>query len=546
MRIFLLLFLVFFAFEAKADKALETILQAPVVRVGDSVLDRAALNAFYLSRKFDRAWDEKAKAVLDVLSAASAQGLNPHDYHVDEISSRLNEKDQAGRAVLDLLISDSLMRYVADVHVGRVSPRQLAGERFRKQQSIDPVAAVAEAAVATDVTAYLNSILPRSAEYQGLVALLAMLRAMPDWPQIADGPRLEKGREATRVGQLRARLAATGELGEAAPTGKKFDAALEAALKVYQQGAGLHADGVAGKETMNTLNVTRSARIQQVLANMERMRWLPPDLGARSIVVNVPGFELTAYEAGQPVFQMATIVGRDERRTPIFSDNIQYLEFNPVWHVPPTIVREDILPHMAENPFYAKEHKNVSIYHDGVEVDPLTVDWARVDVRTYRMRAPPGPQNPLGTVKFMFPNRFSVYLHDTSERDKFAKDMRALSSGCVRVSDPAKLTNWLLADKDGWNEAKRLEIMALEKQRRIDMKTPVPVHLIYLTAWLRADGKPAFRRDIYNFDMELAGALTAASAQPRPMAVSMIRGSLGRPQIDPVNDPNEKVEVAAP
>ena len=293
------------------------------------------------------------------------------------------------------------------------------------------------------------------------------------------------------------------------------------------------------------LNIPVEYRIKQTIANMERLRWQPDDLGQRYVYVNVPAYHLVASSNGQINLSMKVVVGRPQRATPIFSDSIRMVEFNPDWHVPPTIAREDVLPHLRDNPYYALEVKNVRMYQNGVEVDPATVDWHTADIRKFRLRAPPGPRNPLGTVKFLFPNRFDVYLHDTSEPSLFVKNDRALSSGCVRVADPASLANWLLGpDQANWSEERRARIMASERQTRLIMKTPVPVYLAYVTAWLSQNQLPAFRPDIYDLDGELIKAIDDVSSKPRRMVATMARANAGT-QIDPtVND--GPVQVAAP
>lgn len=532
---------------ALADEALKAALAQPAVEVEQRVLDRAALEAVYAPRHYDLLWTDsaKAEAVFKTLAAAAQQGLNPADYHVEAIAARLPARGQE----LDLLLTDALMRYAVDVRVGRVSPRQVKGFRYNRPQVLDPVAVVNAALAAPDLPAYLAALLPRSPVYQGLVQVLAKLRlleATGGWPTLSDGRKLEPGDVSSRIIELRKRLAATGELGDAQLVeDRTYDSALVAAVKAWQGRNGLDPDGVVGRGTRAMLNVPVEYRIRQAIANMERLRWQPDDLGTRYVYVNVPAYHLIAASNGQVNLSMKVVVGRPARATPIFSDNIRMVEFNPDWHVPPTIAREDVLPHLRENPYYALEVKNVRMYRNGAEVDPATVDWSTANIRDYRLRAPPGPRNPLGTVKFLFPNRFDVYLHDTSEPRLFVKSERALSSGCVRVADPAGLANWLLGpDQASWSEERRTRILASERQTRLIMKTPVPVYLAYITAWLGQNQLPAFRPDIYELDGELMKAIDDVAAKPRRMVATMARANAGA-QIDPtVND--GPVQVAAP
>ncbi len=536
---------------ARADTALQAVLAAPAILVGNEVLDRPALQAVYGTGNFEPLWLEqgaaghKVETVLATLENAAEHGLNPADYHVDALKSRLGTQDRSERLVLDLLLTDGLMRYASDVRVGRVSPRQVRGERFVRPQTLDPVALVQQAATAPDLKAFLTLLPPHAPLYWGQVHLLAKLRQMPDWPVVPDGRKLQKGDTSPRVEALRQRLAATGELAQAAPQGATFDAHLEAAVKAWQERSGLEPDGVVGRSSLALLNTPRAVRIDQVLANMERQRWLPDSLGSRYVIVNIPAYHLDAVSEGQVALSMKTIVGRPERPTPIFSDTIRFVEFNPSWGVPSTIAREDILPKLRQDPGYALAHKNVRIYRDGAEVDPWSVDWHSANIRNYSLRAPPGPRNPLGTVKFLFPNSFDVYLHDTSEPAKFAEYARSFSSGCVRVSNPAELANWLLADKPGWSDTKRQQILDSHRQTRLTMENPVPVWLTYTTAWMDENGLPVFRADLYNRDPDLAAAIRTAEAQPRRLVVSMTRATAGQPAVDPTALPGD-IPQAAP
>lgn len=534
----------------RADNAIENLLVSPVAVLSGQNVDAAALRQVYMPVGFERLWRRQAQveAVLEVLSAAGAHALNPDDYHVSTIRALDGEPQQA--LARDLLLTEGLMRYIADVRGGVVNPRNLKGERFSPLQVVDPVKLVQEAAKADDLKAFLAALPPRSPVYAGLVRLLAKLQqdeAAGGWPVLADGPKIEPGENSRRIVTLRRRLAATGELGSAANDDSPlYDKALVEAVKAYQADNGLTADGVVGRGTRAMLNVPLAQRIAQVKANLERLRWQPDDLGDRYVYVNIPGYEMVAGTRDKVDLNMKVIVGRPKRATPIFADNIRMVEFNPDWHVPPTIAREDVLPHLIEDPNYALEHKNVRIYRDGHEVDPHTVDWRKANIRDYRLRAEPGPRNPLGTVKFLFPNRFDVYLHDTNERNLFTKDERAMSSGCVRIADPDAFANWLLgADQDNWSDERRQKILDSRKQTRLILRNPVPVYLVYITAWQGDDGQPAFRPDIYDLDGPLAEALATPDTPARRLTRIMARAAARNAPAEPVV-PAEEIIKAAP
>ena len=536
---------------AMANPALQATLAAPTLEADGQALDRVALDAVYAKFGYEPLWvntEGRVEAIRHVLSEAARHGLQPSDYNIDAITKRIAGADVADRIALDMLLTDGLLRYIVDVRVGRVSPRQVQGEEFTRPQLIDPVQVISNAYAAPDFAGFLDTIAPQSPVYRGLIDVLAKLRAIEaagGWKPLPDAPKIEPGQNLASIITLRNRLAATGELGQAEHNQSRvYDRKLVEAVKAYQTRSGLKADGIIGKGTRASLNVSVGDRIRQTLASMERLRWQPDQLGERYVYVNVPAYQLIAASNGKIDLNMKVIVGRPKRPTPIFNDQIRMVDFNPVWHVPPTIAREDILPHLREDPTYALVHKDVHIYQNGVEIDPSTVNWHNANIRDYRLRAPPGPRNPLGTVKFLFPNQFDVYLHDTSEPDKFAEYERGLSSGCVRISDPTAMANWLLtADQPNWSEERRVRIMDSAKQTRIMLKTPVPVYLAYITAWLE-DGIPVFRPDIYEQDKILSDVLLAAQARPRRLAASLAIKRVH--QAETLVVPVEPVQQAAP
>jgi murein L,D-transpeptidase YcbB/YkuD len=482
-----------------------------------------------------------AEQVAAILATADRHGLIPADYHALPIATLLAEQKDAAR--LDQLLTEGLLRYISDVRVGRLSPQSFKAERHQLRPRTDIVPlflAVAQAQTEQERQTTLEALPPAHAEYKGLVQALAALKVQQaqstDWPKLPEGPKLEPNKSYPVIPLLRQRLGVVAPDTTTQKNDKLFDAALVEAVKAYQKANGLEPDGVVGAKTRASLNMSLQDRIDEVLVNMERVRWLPVDLGARRVVVNIPAQHLKVWDNHQVIMEMDTIIGRPARPTPSFSDNIRMLEFNPSWTVPPTIVREDILPHLYTDPTYPKLHKNVDIYKDGVMIDPATVDWKAVNVSSYRMKAPPGPQNPLGTVKFLFPNGFDVYLHDTSERDKFAKPDRALSSGCVRVAKPYELADWLMSNdrgsdpaQGGWTTQKRDEILASAKQTRLVLKQTVPVYLVYLTAtWNDASQQPAFYADLYNRNEPMRAVLNGTGPSKLTPVANRLNNTLER------------------
>jgi murein L,D-transpeptidase YcbB/YkuD len=317
----------------------------------------------------------------------------------------------------------------------------------------------------------------------------------------------------TAVPALRARLAATGDLDPAAaPDAGVFGAALEAAVKRFQARHGLAVDGIVGRKTYRALNVPVAARIRQIAVNMERWRWLPADLGERSVRVNIAGFTVDVIRHGETVLSMRAVVGTPYRKTPVFTGRMTYIDVNPTWTVPPTILKTDILPELRADPGYLAEH-DMTLYAgwqaDSPVVDPETIDWSTVsaDAFPYRIVQAPGPTNPLGRVKFMFPNRHHVYLHDTPKRGLFEKNVRTFSSGCIRVERPVALAAELLDGVPGWSRARIADLMAAGTRKRVRLPDPWPVHVTYTTVWRAADGTIQFRNDIYGRDKRLARML---------------------------------------
>jgi len=292
-----------------------------------------------------------------------------------------------------------------------------------------------------------------------------------------------------------------------------FSPDLEAAVKRFQARHGLDEDGIVGAATMRALNVSAAARVRQIRLNMERWRWLPQDLGARHLIVNIAGFALRLVDHEQEIMRMRVVAGQPYRQTPVFSDTISYLVLNPYWHVPHRIAVEDKLPLIKQNPDYlAQQHMTLlrGWGADAQVIDPATVDWSAVtaDNFPYRLRQDPGPQNALGRVKFMFPNRHNVYLHDTPSRSLFTRAERSFSSGCIRLERPLALARYLLADQSAWTAARIQQVLDTNVERTVPLKQKVPVHLQYWTAWAERDGTVHFRRDVYERDASLARALS--------------------------------------
>jgi murein L,D-transpeptidase YcbB/YkuD len=401
---------------------------------------------------------------------------------------------------------------------GRLNPETLDAEWVANRRHRDLAPVLEAASVRDDPGAVLEDLLPTDAAYAMLVDELARLRRIRDaggWPTLTTGPSLRLADEGPRIAELVDRLRLSGDFD--GPTSAVFASSLEGAVKQFQHSHGLLADGIVGTATLQALNTPVEARIDQVIANLERWRWLPEELGEFYVVVNIASFRLDVVRDGQSVLDMRIVVGTPYRRTPVFSDQIRYLVLNPYWEVPNRIAIQDKLPLIKRNPNYLAEQSFTVLQGWGTAeriIDPATVNWASLSQQNfpYRLRQSPGPFNALGRVKFMFPNRFSVYLHDTPARELFDRETRTFSSGCIRLEAPLELAETVLSGDPKWSRAAINAASRAGREQTIQLPTPVPVHLQYWTAWIRrTDGKLQFSNDVYGRDQTVLRALREAA-----------------------------------
>jgi murein L,D-transpeptidase YcbB/YkuD len=340
------------------------------------------------------------------------------------------------------------------------------------------------------------------------------------WDPISEGPAMRKGDRGRRVELLRKHLLLTEDLQfEGEKNRDIFDEDLESAVVRYQRRHGLIADGIVGSDTLIWLNIPADELVKKIRLNMERWRWLARDRGEVYIVINIADFTLDVINNDASELSMRVIVGTNYRKTPVFSSGIKRIIVNPYWYVPPLIAVTDVLPEVKKNPGYLAERK-MRIFRSwnsgSHEIDPATIDWSKVNAKnfTYKLRQDPGPLNPLGKIKFLFPNKFSVYLHDTPARNLFEMTRRGFSSGCIRLEKPVELADYLLKGEEEGKE------VAVEEAKVYYLQKPVPLYLIYWTAWVDNDMQLNFRDDIYNRDGLLSEALNEKPAvmteTPRP------------------------------
>ena len=485
------------------------------------------LTEIYYDNELQPFWIEDGKPgpraadILAVLEDAESQGLNPASYFVDKIHQYWDSQDTAGLVRLDILLTLGMMRYVADQHEGRIEPREVDPELFAtaRDVEVDWDALRQMAFEAPDMKAFLDQQAPPFLQYRELQKKLAEYRALAakgGWPSISAGETLKPGMENPRVDMVRKRLAVTGDLAPENMDSAVFDTALEEAVKRFQQRHNLTPDGAVGKQTLAAMNVPVETRIDQIVLNMERYRWLKRTLmGDRLVAVNIAGFEAVAGKPGKFDVTMPVIVGKTYHETPVFSDTIKYVVFNPYWNLTPSIASNETLPKLKKDSHYLKKH-NMRIFKgwgpDAPELDATKIDWSKVskkDMNRYRVRQDPGPDNALGTLKLVFPNKYNVYLHDTPAHGLFKKEQRAFSHGCIRMDRPAEMAAWVLGGEEkGWSLARVNEIIAGRKRQVVVLDQPVPVYILYRTAFVNPEDHTLyFYEDVYGRDKLLAKAL---------------------------------------
>ena len=488
--------------------------------VADVAVVVEALGPFYRNREYRPAWVgpegvlAEADSLLEAVRTAESQGLVPADYHLPQILSRLAAIRPERLAELDVLLSDAFLRYCLDVRSGRSDPRDADPEWFVFADGLDHMGAL-EAALADDsLHTLLGTLYPPDPRYARLRQALATYRAIAargGWPALEGGGALKAGLQEPSVAVLRQRLRATGDLNSEGG-GELFDEDLENALRGFQLRHGLDSDGVVGVKTRHALNRPVEERIQQIILNLERWRWMPRALGRRHILVNMAGFELRVFEDEEATLSMRVVVGRTYRRTPAFDGSMSYLVLSPYWNVPTSLATRDILPKVQKDPDYLQQ-QGIHVFSDwsenARELDPLAIDWSQISSAgfPYKLRQDPGPMNALGRVKFMFPNRFNVYLHDTPHRELFDRTVRTFSSGCIRLERPLELADYVLRGADGWSPGRIRSAVDGGQRKVVRLPEPLTVFLVYWTAWVEKEGMVHFRDDVYGRDKLLREAL---------------------------------------
>ena len=459
---------------------------------GERICAERSLNAFYDRRDHRLAWNADSTAsLIAAIQRADEDGLQPADYHLAALERVTDDTDR------DYLATDAFLLLAQHLAEGRVDPQSLIREWCIPPRRMDLAAALQTALDANEIEGVLRKLAPQHAGYVRLRAALQFYRDIErtgGWPLVSTGAPLRLGDSGTRVVELRRRLARE-------PIGIEprsfplvntesaiFDAQVDGIVRHFQSHHGLAADGIVGGATIRELNVPASERVEQLAMNMERWRWMPERLGDSYALVNIAAFQLNVVENGRAAVSMKTVVGKNFWETPFFPATITDIVLNPSWFVPDNIADEEVWPKQRRDHSYLKRNH--------FEV-----------LRNGSLRQLPGPWNPLGRIKFNMPNRFSVYLHDTPSKEIFNLQSRAFSHGCIRLERAEDLALFLLRGQPEWNAASLEAVIGEGKERTIRLAEPLPVYLLYWTAWAADDGHIEFHGDVYKRDAQLGRAL---------------------------------------
>jgi len=488
---------------------------------------RDDVQAFYDAGGYQLAWTKggqptsQARTVIDTLRRADDRGLNAEDYDAsrwDQRLSQLNQPDAAAR--FDVALTVCVMRYLSDLHLGRVNPKKLKFAINEKTYRSDLVQFIRTHLVnGQSIGSDLELVEP---QYPGYQRTKAVLQQYLELAQHGDGPAvpapkksLDPGSHFEGIAQLTQRLALLSDLpaGASVPPGDIYQEPLVEAVKRFQDRHGLMADGRLGAQTVKERKIPLSARIEQLRLTLERWRWLPHEFPLPPLVVNIPEFRLRAFDANhQTVLSMNVIVGKALRHeTPVFQKDMQYVVFRPYWNVPQSIQRSEIVPAIQRNRNYVADKNYEVTTHNGQVVTSGAIDDEVLEqLRTGKLavRQKPGPTNALGLVKLIFPNEYNVYLHSTPSQQLFSRSRRDFSHGCIRVEKPDELSAWALRDLPEWNlEKVRAAMQQGKDNQQVNLPKPIPVLILYGTAVTNDYGAVHFYDDIYGHDADLRKAL---------------------------------------
>ena len=465
------------------------------------------LSSFYKLNSNKTVWlsSNNRKLVLDALGNSATEGLEPNDYDIATLkkyefktSSLTNDE----WIQYDLLLTNSLQKYISHLTNGKLNPTSLYEDWDLKPNQIDLNETINQIQKGDSVAEKLEALKPNYVVYKRLKKALQLINSYPkaSFESIVIAGKIVPNDSVASIIEIKKRLIYWKDLKAEDSLTLNYDEATVLGVKKFQLRHGLAADGIIGKGTISALNFTRKNRREQIIANLERWKWYPRNMGKEYLIINIPAYQLNLIKNQDTIRTHKVIVGQIKRKTPVLSSRLSHAIFNPTWTIPPTILKEDVIPSILKNRNYLAK-TNIKIY-DASGNNISASNWQASKANTYRYVQTPGTYNSLGMVKLMFPNRFSVYLHDTNHRDYFDKTDRSISSGCVRVENPLELTAYLIDNPIDWSLEKITETLESEKTKQVNIKKEINIHLLYWTAW-SVKNTLIFRDDIYNLDADL-------------------------------------------
>ena len=490
---------------------------------------------FYEKRTFAPAWTRhgsplpQMEAFVSAVRASHLDGLDTTLYNVALSDGRKLEPKHA--AAMDAYLTYLYMKYASDIADG-VSDIARADPAWKiRTETVDPLDRLQRALDDDRVAESLSDLTPQAPGYRALRRALAQYReyaASGAWPTVPADIKVKPGQVSEHVPAIARRLAASGDYKGALPADGQaaaYSTDLQEAVRVFQRRHGLTDDGVVGAAVAAEMNVPVDARVRQIELNLERWRWMPRNLGDRYVLVNIPEMRLNVWERDTVGLTMRVVVGKKDTPTPIFDGRMTYLAFSPYWNVPPDIAKNETLPSLMKDAGFLDRMNMEVVDKAGNTIDPSTIDGSGPG--SYRFRQRPGASNSLGLVKFMFPNQFNVYLHDTPADALFARASRAFSHGCVRLEQPQTLAEYVLRDQPEWTPERISGAMNGGQERTVSLKAPLPVYIGYWTASVTPDGLVQFRKDVYGMDGRVAALIT--ERQQRLRTGAMAAASLLQP-----------------
>ena len=482
----------------------------------EELTDKAALAAFYEARNDEPLWVEKsgwttrAKDTIAEIKKANDWGLEARDFKIPELESVGGELPIPDLVKAEKQLSLTVLKYARYARGGRITDpaKQLSSYLDRKPQYRDPKAVLDEIAAASDPAQSLRDLHPKHPQFERLrKRYLEMLADTSEAEKIIivpRGPLLKRGTQHKHVALLRERLSVPAQAGE---NGTFYDAALEEAVKAFQKEKGTREDGIVGSGTRALLNDIERPDPKRLLANMEQWRWMPEDMGDFHVWVNVPEFKFRVVRNGKIIHEELIVAGEVSKQTPVFSDEIESLNFHPRWNVPQSIKVRELYPSMARGGA-AIQRQGLRMMYNGRVVNPASVNWGTADIRKYHVYQPPGPRNVLGVVKFLFPNKHGVYMHDTSSKHLFKQQRRTFSHGCMRVRDPVRFAELILQEDQGWNREKIDSIIdGPLVELPVELQKKIPVHVTYFTNVIDDNGQEHLFKDYYGHEQRIKLAL---------------------------------------